>query len=1061
MCDLRNRYTLLKSELNKSSKFLDIPGLSKLLNDLGEAIENTLNHRDSLIKEIDSNSQNDIDYQLLFRNSPTAIALTNRNGQILQCNQALLKLLGYNSEDELKQRSSAETYISASEREDVFYFLDKSGGSVEKEIQIKKKNGEIIDVLLSSRYLKSSGNNILVDNLLDISLRKKALRKLSENQNYLNTIFNSINSGVYLVNPATKEILEINDFALLLLKYRREEVLGKKCFNFICDADKFDCSGENSQHCMAIRERQLITSEGVRIDVLNSVQEIELQGTRYLLETFTDISTLKIQKEQIAEREKILQATLEATGDGIIVMDEQGTIINSNQRFFEMWQINSDEYLQMKPTEAAKKLYKELLNPVGSYINIERAVDSNKKFIDFLYFSDGRVFEQYTAPIYKAGDQIGRIWRFKDVTQQAMAESKLKELNEELENKINERTVELRISETRLKEAQEIAHLGHWLLDLNTYLIKGSENVYQLLGFEDSKEEKRLDEFLAIVHPDDVENLKEAYLFSLKTKQPFNTVHRIIGVDGKILYLRQKCRTFYNNKGKGIYSLGISQDITQQKLASIALMEHERQLEMAMEGTGLGLWDWNMLTNMIYINSKFIEVIGYDGIIQEKAIGFDFLISLLHADDFDRILTSFLRYTQSGSETYEEEFRLKRSNGEYIWVHARSKVFEWAKDKPSRSIGTFFDVTERRKDQLKLKKSEEKFRKLTQFSPSPISIQSLDKVLFVNEAWCNALGYTEKQALKLSFIDLVHPDDKKLAGRYAKLWLFGNAAPRRYEIKLLTTQKITKWFDISVTVIDYEEKKASLAVLNDITRIKEAENALRESEEKFKSLFFGNNSVMLLLDVENEKIVDANQAACDFYQYSLTDLKSIHLSEITLHSVKELKKSLKYAILGKQNLFVSKHKISTGSIYDVEVYSGKVKYGGKDVVYAIIHDITDRKIAEENMRKSQKELKKLNLQKDKFFSIISHDLKGPIGNFMSFADLLKNHKELLTNESAESLIDHSYNLAQNTYKLLENLLLWSKSQLGGIKLIKQKLQIVNLFSETINLVKESALSKNI
>ena len=97
-----------------------------------------------------------------------------------------------------------------------------------------------------------------------------------------------------------------------------------------------------------------------------------------------------------------------------------------------------------------------------------------------------------------------------------------------------------------------------------------------------------------------------------------------------------------------------------------------------------------------------------------------------------------------------------------------------------------------------------------------------------------------------------------------------------------------------------------------------------------------------------------------------------------------MKSSLIDAILGKQNLFVSEHRLANGEVRDVELYSGKVKYEGQNVIYTIIHDITDRKIAEEKIKNSQKELQLLNAQKDKLFTIISHDLKGPIGNFLNF-----------------------------------------------------------------------------
>ncbi len=1056
MSGLKQKYDELKNKLKEIDGLEKSPSLNKLI----EEISNEIEHFEGgeSVKN-DSGSQL---FELLYENSLTAIALTKFNGEIITCNKSLQELLGYDSLKELKQQKNKFLYLSSAERKEVFSLLEKNGGSVEKEIQFKKKDGTFIDVLLNSRKVDYFGEQLLVDNLIDITSQKKILEKLSDNEKYLDTIFNSINSGVYVVDPTTKEILEVNNYALGLLKYKKEDLIGEKCHELICNTEQANCRGKNLNACIKKGDRSLFDSNGKEISVHKSVREISIDGKKYFLETFTDITELRQNEEKLLEREEILQATLEATDDGILVLDEKFNIINSNQTYFDMWRMDLMELASISSFESVRRHYIELKNPLESFKNIQRVVGTDEKLLDVLYFKDGRVFERYSAPIFKKGGRAGRVWRFKDITPQALAESKLRQLNDELEDKINDSTVELRISENRLKEAQEIARLGHWIFDFSSKRINGSENTYRLLKLENSDKEVLVTDFLKIVHKDDRAELRKRFISALKNKEEFDFVHRVKLDSGKLLYLRQRCKTFYDNKDNGIYSLGIVQDITEQKMAEAVIAERERQLNMAMEGTGLGLWDWNMLDNSIKINERFIEVVGYKGVINKSEIGFDFLVSIIHHDDYDRILTSFLNYTQSDSKTFEEEFRLKHSKGNYIWVHVRAKVFEWHSKKPSRSIGTFLDITERRLAQTKLQKSEEKFRELTELSPSPICIQSIDKLLFVNTAWVNALGYSKKEALKRSFVELVHPDDKELAKRYAKLRLFeGTNAPRRYEIKMLTRQKEVKWFDISVAVINFDAQNASLAVLNDITKIKEAEHALRESEQKFKSLFYGNHSVMFLIDAESGRFIDANQKACEFYQYSHKDITKMSVGDISQFKPNEIKKFLKLAIEDKENQFTARHRLANGEIRDVEAYSGKVKYEGKYVLYSIVHDVTDRILAEEKIRKSQKELQLLNAQKDKFFSIISHDLKGPIGNFMNFAELLKNHKELLTSESAESLIEHSYNLANNTYKLLENLLIWSKSQLGGIKINQQMMPLAPMVDETIELLNEGAHNKGI
>ena len=145
-----------------------------------------------------------------------------------------------------------------------------------------------------------------------------------------------------------------------------------------------------------------------------------------------------------------------------------------------------------------------------------------------------------------------------------------------------------------------------------------------------------------------------------------------------------------------------------------------------------------------------------------------------------------------------------------------------------------------------------------------------------------------------------------------------------------------------------EELEARIKELEDeMAACKDVEYALQESESRYKSLFNNNHSVMLLIDPDSGYIVDANPAAISYYGYSREEITRKKISEINTLSEDLIAAEMEQAKMELRNYFLFQHKLAGGEVRDVEVYSGPIVLFGKKLLYSIIHDITDRKRAEE------------------------------------------------------------------------------------------------------------------
>ncbi len=144
-------------------------------------------------------------------------------------------------------------------------------------------------------------------------------------------------------------------------------------------------------------------------------------------------------------------------------------------------------------------------------------------------------------------------------------------------------------------------------------------------------------------------------------------------------------------------------------------------------------------------------------------------------------------------------------------------------------------------------------------------------------------------------------------------------------------------------------------ILNEEAKRKKAEKTLRESEERFKKLFYDHSAVKLLIDSETGNITDANVAASKFYGWTIEELKRMKISQINILPPDEIKKEMESARNKEKNYFEFKHRRADGSIRDVGVYSGLISVGEKNYLHSVIHDITSRKQAEVAMRKIERE----------------------------------------------------------------------------------------------------------
>lgn len=194
-----------------------------------------------------------------------------------------------------------------------------------------------------------------------------------------------------------------------------------------------------------------------------------------------------------------------------------------------------------------------------------------------------------------------------------------------------------------------------------------------------------------------------------------------------------------------------------------------------------------------------------------------------------------------------------------------------------------------------------------------------------------------------------------------------------------------------------------------------ASDALQESEEKFRNIFQFHSAVKLLINPEDGAIIDANNAAAEFYGWSIETLKSMHIFQINTLDHNELRKEMTNVLNLQKKRFEFIHQKSDGSLVDVEVYSNKITIKGKPYLYSIIHDISEKRKILKDLINAKEKAEESDRLKTAFLNNISHEIRTPLNSILGFGQYLAE-ADLPQNERME-MYDHlqrSSNRLMNT-----------------------------------------------
>ena len=977
-------------------------------------------------------------YAELYDFAPSGYFTLSDKGEIIELNLFGAQMLG---KERSRLKNSLFVFFVSDEAKPIFnHFLGKvfcSKANESCEVALLTDGNSPMFVLLTG--IKTENGEQCLISAIDITERKQAEKeRLESSEENYRTLYENARIGLYRTTP-DGTILLANKTLVKMLGYPSFDELTKRnveqdCFEtphqrkaFL---EKIEQNGEveNFESTWICKDRTpVFVRESARVIRDSNGNTLFYDGT------VEDITERKQAKEALRESEARYHLLFEKSADGILIVDVDTKMFKyANPAISRMLGYTGEEFKTMGLADIHPS--QDLQSVIAEFELQTRGKKILAPDIPCLRKDGSIMYADINTSTTTMDGRLTAVGLFRDITERKQAVEALKK------------------SEIQLQVILESTADG--ILAINGYgkVIKTNNRFAELWKIPpailNSGDDSTLLNFV-------LEQLISPEQFLDKVQQLYNSTDEdsdtLFFKDGRI-FERYSAPLILDNKIIGrVWSF---RNITERKQAEEALKESEEKYRLLAETSPEMIYLINAKGYITYLNK--VAAAQFHAPVQElvgKHLSDIFPPDLAQqnlADIQDVIATK-------NSSQHEVEMVF---DTESRWVDARlSPVFD-EKNHVIGVLGLSYDITER-------KKSEEKINILAhaiENSADCIAITNKDyKIIFVNDSFCKVYGFEKEEIVgqSISVItsknNLPEVDSSLYSAMVKKEVWTGEVLNKRKDGNDFPVQ-----LSLAPVITDKGEMIAVVGVLRDITERRQAEEALRNSEQRYR----------LLIETANEGILVAQNGFLKFVNPMMQEMTGFTREELlTLPFINYIHPDDKELIIGnhlkrlKGDLDVPRYHYrfvkKDGSIRWIEMNGIKIEWEGQPATLNMLTDITERRQAEEEIRLKNEQLLKLNAEKDKFFSIIAHDLRSPFNSFLGLTELMAEELPSLTTDQIQKFSVSMRSSATTLYRLLENLLQWSRMQQGSIPFDPEVILLYSIVDECIAITMEPAKNKGI
>lgn len=411
--------------------------------------------------------------------------------------------------------------------------------------------------------------------------RDRAAYALNASERKYQMLFETAGDAILIMKDGV--IVDCNKKALEMFGYRKEQLINRDP-TFFSPFEQPD--GTLSEKYIREKLKKTVRNEpqffewthvrsnGTTFDAEVSLNTFIMDHGLFIQAIVRDITERKKWETTLKKSEALFRGIMESAADCMVILDERCKILSVNEQCEKMFGFDRKELVGLPVKHIIPGLDQNIKDICCRYSSdpYNKLMGHGLDIAGIRKNDDQFPVEVSLSPL-KTLEGLLVLAAVRDITVRKKAEEYLKD------------------NENQLREAQEIAHVGHWNLNLLNDELIWSDETYKIFGLDPSETKACFSTFLEYVHPEDKDWVKAAYNDSLYNSVPYDITHKIVRKDGEIRIVREGCKTYCNEAGVPIRSIGTVQDITEIKRAEEVLRESESRYRSLFEDSPISLWE--------------------------------------------------------------------------------------------------------------------------------------------------------------------------------------------------------------------------------------------------------------------------------------------------------------------------------------------------------------------------------------------------------------------------------------------------------------------------------------